>query len=94
MSDITHATMRQRGQITLPADVRLSLGLKPGDSLTLEVQDGSLVLTPSRQRALDARKAIHEAFLRAGITEEELLEDLRRSREEITRERRARSRSA
>lgn len=34
-----------KGQVTLPVDVRKRLGLRPGDSLSLTVEDGRLVGT-------------------------------------------------
>jgi AbrB family looped-hinge helix DNA binding protein len=37
----------QRGQITLPSDVRKRLGIKEGAVLTLEERKGELVLRPA-----------------------------------------------
>jgi len=39
-------TVRANGQITLPANVRKQLGLKEGDVVSLEVQDGVLLIKP------------------------------------------------
>jgi len=39
-------TIKERGQITIPARVRKDLMLSPGDLLEVEVRGGSLVLTP------------------------------------------------
>jgi AbrB family looped-hinge helix DNA binding protein len=39
--------IRGRGQVTLPADVRLQLGLKEGDHLLVTVESGRVVLTPA-----------------------------------------------
>ncbi|MCL4424488.1 MAG: AbrB/MazE/SpoVT family DNA-binding domain-containing protein [Firmicutes bacterium] len=39
-------TVRTNGQITLPASVRKELGLKEGDVVSLEVQDGALLIKP------------------------------------------------
>ena len=86
MSDVKHTTIRERRQVTLPADICRELGLDVGDSLTLEVRDGSVVATPSRKAALDALAAIQQAFQESGITEEELLEEGRRVRTELVRE--------
>lgn len=36
-----------RGQITLPADVRLRLGIKEGGVVTLEERNGTLILRPA-----------------------------------------------
>ena len=87
MSDVRRATIRNRRQLTLPADICRDLGLEVGDSVTIEVADGRLVATPSRKRALEALAAIRQAFQESGITEQEWLEELRRVRREMTRER-------
>ena len=42
MREIT-ATITQRNQITIPAEVRSLLGLKPGDKVTFTIDDGSEV---------------------------------------------------
>jgi AbrB family looped-hinge helix DNA binding protein len=86
MSDVRRATIRERRQVTLPADVCRELGLEVGDSLSVELLDGSIKLTPDRKRFLDALSAIQQAFQKSGITEEELLEEGKRVRREITRE--------
>ena len=36
-----------RGQITLPADLRLRLGIKEGGVLTLEERNGEVILRPA-----------------------------------------------
>ena len=81
------AILRPRRQITLPRDVCEELGIGTGDRLDVEVRDGSVVLRPSKQRALDALKEIQDAFTRAGITEKELQEEGRRVRRQLTAER-------
>ena len=86
MSDVRRAKIRERRQITLPADFCKELGLDVGDSLSLELRDGVVVATPCRKEALDALAAIQEAFRESGITEEELLEEGRRVRKELVRE--------
>jgi AbrB family looped-hinge helix DNA binding protein len=86
MSDVRRATIRERRQVTLPADVCRELGLEVGDSLSVELLDGSIKLTPDRKRFLDALSAIQQAFQKSGVTEEELLEEGKRVRREITRE--------
>jgi len=79
-------TLRPRRQVTLPRDVCEALGVKPGDRLVLEVSDGVLIARPQRQLALEALRAIQQAFAESGITEEELLESGRQIRDELFRE--------
>ena len=37
----------KRGQLTLPAEVRRALGLKPGDALAVRLEEGRVVLEPA-----------------------------------------------
>jgi antitoxin component of MazEF toxin-antitoxin module len=78
--------LRPRRQVTLPRQVCEALGVKPGDRLVLEISDGVLIARPQRRAALDALRAIQQAFTESGITEEELLESGRQVREELFRE--------
>jgi len=41
------AQISKRGQITLPAGVRKALGLEPGDTLVVRVEEGKVVLEPA-----------------------------------------------
>src|SRR5262249_34991948 len=42
------AQLRARGQITLPAEVRLQVGLREGDHVIVTVEDDRIILTPAR----------------------------------------------
>ena len=42
-----HAVVRARGQVTLPAQVRLALGLREGDNLLVTIEQGRIVLIPA-----------------------------------------------
>ena len=81
------AIVRDRRQITLPADICKQLGLDVGDAVELEVENGALRVTPSRKRALDALAAIQKAFQESGVTEKEFLAEGRRVRRELVEER-------
>ena len=39
-------TVRQRGRLTLPVEIRKKLGLKEGDQLAIETEDRHVVLRP------------------------------------------------
>ncbi len=41
-------TMTQRGQVTVPAEVRRLLGLKPRDKVAFEIEDDKVQLTPAK----------------------------------------------
>jgi bifunctional DNA-binding transcriptional regulator/antitoxin component of YhaV-PrlF toxin-antitoxin module len=87
-------SLRPRRQITLPREVCRQLGIDIGDRLDLAVEDGVLVGTPSRKRALDALQEIQAAFSRSGVGERELQRAARQARSELTRERHGRKRPA
>ena len=40
------AHLSEKGQITIPADVRKRLGLRPGDRIEVMVSGGSIILRP------------------------------------------------
>ena len=44
-----------KGQVVLPNAVRRRLGLQPGDSLDVGVEEGKIVLTPQKKRLRKAR---------------------------------------
>ena len=47
--------LSSKGQVTIPKDVRKAIGLKPGDLVSYEVQDGIVIL----QRAEPFDAAFH-----------------------------------
>ena len=50
--------MTQKGQVTIPAEMRAEMGLKPGDVVQFEVHDGRWVVAPRRSRLADIYGAI------------------------------------
>lgn len=79
--------IRPKRQITLPRDICSRLGVKPGDTLELVVDGSVLKAIPRKTLALDALHEIQDTFKRSGITGEELQKEVRRTRQEIARER-------
>lgn len=84
---IVDVELRPRRQLTLPRKVCELIGVAPGDKLELAIEDSRLVVTPKRVKALNALREIQEAFQRSGITLEELLEEDRKIRKELIKER-------
>ena len=41
-------TVTQRGQVTIPADVRRILGVKPKDKVAFTIEEGRVGLTPAK----------------------------------------------
>jgi AbrB family looped-hinge helix DNA binding protein len=79
--------LRPKRQITLPQDICDQLGIGPGDTLELTVEESVLKATPKKHKALDALNEIQKIFRRSRISEGELLEEARNTRQEIARER-------
>jgi len=78
--------VRQRGTLTLPAELREKYGIQPGDTFRLVDLDGIFVLTPMVTMVPELAREIERARLEAGLSTEELLSGLREQRERYYRE--------
>jgi AbrB family looped-hinge helix DNA binding protein len=78
--------VRQRGTLTLPAELREKYGIRPGDTFRLLDLDGIFVLTPMVPLVPELAREIERARLEAGLSVEELLSTLREERERYHRE--------
>ena len=54
--------VREKGRVTLPARVREAMALQEGDVLDVALENGSIVLTPSRSVAVDDVRGIIGRF--------------------------------
>lgn len=78
--------VQEKGQVTLPADVRRRLGIERGDLVAIiETPDGILI-TPQEVLATRALDRIGEALRGSGLTLEELIESGRDIRGELVRD--------
>ncbi len=73
--------VRQRGTLTLPAELRERYGIQTGDILRLVDLDGVLVLTPMSPMVPELAREIEKTRLETGLTIEELLAGIREQRE-------------
>jgi AbrB family looped-hinge helix DNA binding protein len=78
--------VRQRGTITLPAELRDRYGIRPGDTFRLIDLDGIFVLTPMVPMVPELAREIERLRLEAGLSVEELLVTLREQRERYYQE--------
>ena len=78
--------VRQRGTLTLPADLREKYGIRPGDTFRLVDLDGIFVLTPMVPMVPELAREIERMRLEAGLSIDELLQGLRERREEYYQE--------
>jgi len=100
---MTIIKIRERAQITLPAEVRKALKVGKGDYLEPEVIEGRLMLKPVALVDRETARARLETLLRGSRyvgpapepSENEVMEDavraVKETRQEMARERRARS---
>jgi bifunctional DNA-binding transcriptional regulator/antitoxin component of YhaV-PrlF toxin-antitoxin module len=73
--------VRQRGTLTLPAELRQRYGIRQGDTFRLVDLDGLFVLTPMTPMIPELAREIEKARLETGLSIEELLAGLHEQRE-------------
>ena len=82
----TTVQARQRGTLTLPAEVRQKYGIESGDVFRLIDLDGVLVLTPMMPMVPELAREIEKLRVESGLSIEELLTALREERVRYTQE--------
>lgn len=82
------ARVTSKGQITIPKAIRERLNLDEGDKVAFIEENGKIIITKSSLVALrEFLNATAEESKVKGITEEELLSELEKVREELWNER-------
>lgn len=81
----TTVQVRQRGSLTLPADLRDRYNIKPGDTFRIIDLNGILVLSPMVPMVPELAREIERARTEAGLSIQEMLESLRRQREKYVK---------
>lgn len=76
----TTVQVRQRGNLTLPAEIRERYGIEPGDTFRLLDLDGIFVLTPMVPMVPELAREIERARVEAGLETADLLLALREER--------------
>lgn len=69
--------VRERGVLTLPAELREKYDIQPGDSFRLVDLDGIFVLTPLVPMVPELAREIERLRLEAGLSTDDLLQALR-----------------
>ena len=73
--------VRERGVLTLPAEIRSKYGIEAGDTFRLLDLDGIFVLTPMVPMVLELAREIERLRVDAGLSLDDLLQALREQRE-------------
>ena len=86
--DMEVSRISSKGQVTIPKSVREILNLSVGDRVAFIEEDGKVVITKASLVAFrDLQEAIGIEAERQGITEQELLDELKKVREDMWNER-------
>jgi len=75
--------VQEKGQVTLPSNVREKLGLKKGDLVSIMETNEGILISPQQAVASQALDKIGEALREKGLSLEELMESGREERGSI-----------
>jgi len=78
--------VQEKGQVTIPLEIRQKLNLKKGDLVTFIETDEGVLIRPVEVVVASALDEIGRALKEKGITLEELLESARQTRGELISE--------
>jgi len=78
--------IRQRGQVTIPKNVRDASGLDEGCSVTLIPLGESILIAPQKLGLDEARRMIQQIIRATGMTPDEVLAGLASERQELFEE--------
>lgn len=78
--------IQEKGQVTLPAEVRRKLGLKKGDLVAVQATEEGVLITPQEVLAMRALDRIGEALKKRGLSLEDLMESGREIRGQTVEE--------
>ena len=78
--------VQEKGQVTLPADVRRKFGLQKGDLVSVVETPEGILITPQALLAAQALDRIGEALREQGLSLDELIESGRAIRGDLLRE--------
>ena len=82
----TIVRVQEKGQVTIPQEIREKLDLKKGDMVTFVETDAGVVIKPAEVVVSDALDEIGRALKEKGISLEELLDRGRDIRGELVEE--------
>jgi len=78
--------VRERGQFTIPAEIRREMGIEEGDVFSLIQLGDTLVATRKKLVAPEVAEAVEGLMREQGVTLADLLEGLDKQREAYVRE--------
>ncbi len=78
--------VQEKGQVTLPTEIREKLGLKKGDLVSVVETNEGILITPQQVVANKALDKLGEALKGKGLSLEELIESGREIRGQMVKE--------
>ena len=80
------SVVQEKGQVTIPTDIRKKLGLKKGDYVAFVETENGVLIAPREVVAMEALEKIGAMLKEQGITLEELMESGHEVRGELVKE--------
>jgi AbrB family looped-hinge helix DNA binding protein len=90
------STVQKKGQVTLPAEIRQELGIKPGDEVVFELVDEGILIKSKKTKRLDRFNQLlvemnqilkeEEEERGESLSLEEMIEGVREERGKIQKE--------
>ena len=74
------SVVQEKGQVTIPAEIRRKLGLEKGDLVAFVETEQGVLISPQETIAMDALDRIGKVLKEKGLTLEELMESGREIR--------------
>jgi antitoxin PrlF len=86
MNDRKLVRMQEKGQVTIPTEIRKKLGLKRGDLIAVMETPEGVFITPQQVLATKALDRIGDILKEQGLSVEELIASGRETRTDILQE--------
>lgn len=86
MASTRLSTIQEKGQVTIPADLRKKMGLKKGDQVAFTETDEGILISSREMVAMKALEKLGAMLKEKGITLEELMESGQEIRGDLVKE--------
>ena len=83
MQTLKLSAVQEKGQITIPAEIRRKWGLRKGDLVAFVETEAGVVISPQEVIAMESLDQIGKILREKGVTLEELIESGREIRGKI-----------
>lgn len=87
MSALRVSMVQEKGQVTIPLEIRKKLGLKKGDRVAFVETENGVLISPQELVAMKTLDKLGEMLTEKGITLEELIESGRALRDDLIQKR-------